>query len=288
MQNVQKSKKILQNGALLAVGSLLYAAAIALFLDPNHLAPGGVTGLAIIINFLTDMPTGMVVLCINIPLMLIGLWKLGYKVMLSTVFCTVFSSVAIDVIKQWGSMTDDSLLAAAAGGALLAVGMGLVFHGGGTTGGTDIIVRLAKMRYPHVKTGRLFLMTDSAIVIMSAFIFHDIDRALYATIAMVVFTIVFDNVLYGADGAKLLYIITEADHPIAERLMELDIGVTYLKGVGAYTESPKKVILCAMHKRIFPQARAVVREEDPSAFMIVTSANEIFGTGFKDHQQQQL
>lgn len=280
--------KTIQNGAMLVIGGLLYAAAIALFLDPNQLAPGGVTGAAIIINFLTDLPTGMIVLCINIPLMLIALWKLGVKVMLSTVFTTVFSSFAIDLIGKWGPVTRDSLLAAAAGGALLAVGMGLVFRAGGTTGGSDILVRLIKLRYPYVRTGKLFLMTDSVIVLLSAIIFHNIDRAMYATIAMVVFTFVFDNVLYGTDGAKLLYIITDADRKIAARLMELDIGVTYQDGVGAYTETPKKVILCAMHKQLFPQAREIVREEDPDAFMIVTSATEIFGEGFKDHHQQQL
>lgn len=194
----------------------------------------------------------------------------------------------IDIIGKWGALTTDSLLAAASGGALLAVGMGLVFRAGGTTGGSDIIVRLIKLRYPYVKTGKLFLLTDSVIVILSGIIFRNIDRALYATIAMVVFTFVFDTVLYGADGAKLLYIITSADRPIAARLMELDVGVTYLDGIGAYTEKPKKVVLCAMHKQVFPQAREIVREEDPDAFMIVTSANEIFGEGFKDHHQQLL
>ena len=135
---------------MLIAGSLLYAAAIALFLDPNQLAPGGVTGMAIIINYLSSLPTGMVVLCINIPLMLVGLWKLGYKVMLSTVFTTVFSSFMIDIIGKWGALTTDSLLAAASGGALLAVGMGLVFRAGGTTGGSDIIVRLIKIGRAHV------------------------------------------------------------------------------------------------------------------------------------------
>lgn len=288
MKNRNAKLQLLKNGLMLVAGGLIYAAAIALFLDPNQLAPGGVTGIAIIVNFLTDLPTGMVVLCINIPLMLLGLWKLGYKVMLSTVFTTVFSSFAIDIIGQWGALTVDPLLAAAAGGALLGAGMGIVFHAGGTTGGTDVIVRVIKLRYPYVKTGKLFLLTDSIIVALSAIIFHNIDRALYATIAMIVFTVVFDTVLYGSDGAKLLYIITEADRPIAARLMELDVGVTYLEGIGAYTDKPKKVILCAMRKQIFPQARQIVREEDPGAFMIVTSATEIFGEGFKDHHQQQL
>lgn len=282
------NKLPLINVLSLTLGSVLYAAAIALFLDPNQLAPGGVSGTAIIINYLTDLPTGMVVLCINIPLMLLGLWKLGVRVMLSTVFCTVLSSFAIDVIARWGALTTDPLLAAIAGGALLALGMGLVFRAGGTTGGSDIIVRLIKLRYPYVKTGKLFLLTDSVIVAASGFIFRNIDRALYATIAMVVFTYVLDTVLYGADGAKLLYIITEADQPIAARLLELDVGVTYLKGIGGYTQHPKKVILCAMHKQIFPKAREIVRQEDPNAFMIVTSATEIFGEGFKDHHHQQL
>ena len=273
---------VLQYGGIL-LASLLYAAAIALFLDPNHLAPGGVSGIAIIVNQLTNLPTGTLILIMNVPLMALGMWKLGFRFLLSTLVAVIASSVFTNFLAPYGPLTTDPLLAACAGGGLLAVGMGILFKLGATSGGTDILIRVIKLKYKHLKTGSLFLATDCCVIAASALVFGDIDLALYAAIATVVSSFCLDLVLYGRDEAKLVYLITDHEAAIANRLLqELEIGVTYLQGQGAYTRDNKKVILCAMQKRLLPKVQEIAMEEDPYAFLIVTSASEIFGEGFKD------
>lgn len=273
---------ILQYAGILAA-SALYAAAIALFLDPNHLAPGGVSGIAIIINQLTQIPTGTLILIMNVPLMALGMWKLGFKFLLSTLVAVISSSIFTNLLAPYGPLTNDPLLAACAGGALLAVGMGLLFKLGATSGGTDILIRVIKLKYKHLKTGSLFLITDCCVIAASALVFRNVDLALYAAIATILSSFCLDLVLYGRDEAKLVYLITDHEKAIANRLLEeLEIGVTYLQGQGAYTRDNKKVILCAMQKRLLPRVQEIAMEEDPCAFLIVTSASEIFGEGFKD------
>ena len=272
---------VLQYAGILAA-SALYAAAIALFLDPNHLAPGGVSGIAIIINQLTQIPTGTLILIMNVPLMALGMWKLGFKFLLSTLVAVISSSIFTNLLAPYGPLTTDPLLAACAGGALLAVGMGLLFKLGATSGGTDILIRVIKLKYKHLKTGSLFLITDCCVIAASALVFRNVDLALYAAIATILSSFCLDLVLYGRDESKLVYLITDHEKAIANRLLEeLEIGVTYLQGQGAYTRDNKKVILCAMQKRLLPRVQEIAMEEDPCAFLIVTSASEIFGEGFK-------
>lgn len=279
----------LKKYSLIVLGSLLYAIGISMFLDPNNLAPGGVTGIAIIVNRILGIPTGTLIIIVNIPLMLVGVYKFGLKFFLSTIFAIGVSSAMIDLLAPFGAVTSDPLLAAVAGGVILAVGMGIIFRVGATTGGTDIVVRLIKLRYKHIKTGKLFLITDAVVVALSAVVFGEIDVAMYAAIAVVICSTVMDMVLYGADSAKLVFIITEKDVIIAQKIMdELELGVTYLKGEGAFTENKKRVIMCAMRKQNLPLVREIAMSEDPFAFMIVSSASEVFGEGFKDIGEEHL
>lgn len=273
----------------MTAGSFCYAAAISLLLDPNNLAPGGVSGISIILNRLFSISTGTLIFILNIPIMLLGLWKLGGKLIVSTVYCIIVTSVFTDLLSPLGPVTKEPLLAALAGAVLAAVGMGGVFKAGATTGGTDIIVKVLRLKMPHIKTGALYLVLDAVVVIASAFVFKDIDRALYAGITVFVASFVLDMVLYGRDGAKLIYIISDHAEKITARLLEeLDIGVTYINGQGAYSGKEKKVIMCVMRKQLAPRAEAIIKEEDPEAFMIVTSATEIFGEGYKSYFSEKL
>lgn len=275
--------------ARITIASLLYAVAVSLFLDPNALAPGGVTGIAIILNRITGLETGTLVLFINIPIIAVGTWKFGLRFILSTMYCTVLTSGLINLIAPFGAATADPFLAAVAGGALMAVGIGLVFKAGATTGGTDIIIKLLRLKFPYLKTGVLFLITDALIVTASAFVFKNVDVALYAGLVVFINSVLLDVVLYGRDGAKLIFIISDRHEAITKRLLEdLDIGVTYISGSGAYSGKEKKVIMCVMKKQISPRAEIIVREEDPRAFMIVTSATEIFGEGYKSIYSEKL
>ena len=233
--------QMLWDYVMITVASFVYAVSVSLFLDPNSLAPGGITGIAIILNRLFGIETGTWMLLINIPILLIGIWKFGLRFILSTIYCTAMTSLFTNLLTPVGAVTVDPLLASLCGSALMAVSMGWVFKAGSTTGGTDIIIKLLRIKFPFLKTGALFFLTDAVIVIASAFVFQNIDKALYAGIVVIVTSVVLDVVLYGRDEAKLIYIISDHAEKIAGRLLEeLDIGVTYVQGSGAYSGKEKK------------------------------------------------
>ena len=288
MNTKKDFKLIAQNIAFLVVGSILYAAGIALFLDPNQLAPGGVVGIAIIFNRIFSIPTGTIIFLINVPLMLLAWWKLGFKMIVSTMFVTVFSSALVDVMAAFGAISNDLLLSAIFGNSLVAAGMALIFKAGATSGGTDIIVKLIKIKYRHASTGTLFFITDAIVVVSSIFVFKNFEVGMYAVLAMVVFTVVFDKLIYGADGAKMVHIMSDKKDIIAQRIMALEIGLTFVKGYGGFTKSEKDVILCVVKKPMLPKVQDIVKEEDPFAFIIVSSATEVLGEGYKSHYSERL
>lgn len=289
MAEKKTTRQRIKDYLVITFASAVYAVAVSLFLDPNSLAPGGVTGIAIILNRLTGLETGTWVLFINIPIIALGTWKLGWRFILSTGYCTLISSLFINLLSPFCAVTEDLLLAAVAGGCLMAVGLGLVFKSGATTGGTDIIVKLLRIRFPQLKTGFLFFVTDAVIVAASGIVFKNVDVALYAGIVIAINSLLMDVVLYGRDGAKLVFIISDKHENITKRILEeLDIGVTYISGSGAYSGKEKNVIMCVMKKQISPRAEAIVREENPLAFMIVTSATEIFGEGYKSIYSEKI
>ncbi len=286
-----KASRILKNYLLIALGSILYAAGVALFLDPNNLASGGVSGIAIIIGEFADFfPTGTWVVIINIPIMVAGVWKLGAKILLPTFFSLFVSALAMNGFEYFVQpITDNPLLACVGGAVLVAAGIGLVFRGGATTAGTDIIVKLLRLKYKHISTGAIFLFTDGLICLASGIVFGEADKALYAGIAVFIQMMVLNIVLYGSDEARMIYIISEHDDVIAKRLLEeVDAGATFLYGNGAYTGKDRKVLMCALRMRSVPQAREIVRQEDSDAFMIVTKATSVFGEGFKSHVEEDL
>lgn len=285
----KKRKQQIRDYMVIALASAVYAAAISLFLDPNNLAPGGISGIAILVNRVIPIETGTLFLLFNIPILAVGLWKFGLRFLLSTIYCILLTSVFTNLLAECSPITKDPFLAAVAGGVLVAAALGMVFQCGATTGGTDIIIKLLRLKYPHMKTGFLFLLSDCLIIVCSVFVFHDFDRALYAGVSAFVTSKVLDLILYGSDGAKLLYIISDKSEGITKRLLEeLDIGVTHIKGYGAYSKKEKQVILCVIKKQIYHHAEEIVRQEDPMAFMIVSSAGEIYGEGYKSYFSEKL
>ncbi len=278
----------------LTIGALIYSASVALFIDELNLAPGGVSGIAVMLNYLFPVvETGRWILMINIPLLLVGLIAFGKRFLLYTVYTTVFSSVMVDVIAKFARpylpLTDNIILGSMAGGALLALGLGIVFRSGGTTGGVDIIVKLLRRRFRHMKTASIFMIMDVSVVLMTIPIMKNIEAALYSAVSLVVTNILLDKVLYGGEGGKLFYIVTDRHEAIAKRILEdLEIGVTYLQGQGAYTGAPKRVLLCVARKQLAPKIRDIVKAEDPTAFLIISRATEVLGEGFKSHTAEEL
>lgn len=282
-------KRRIMDYVAITIAALIYAAGVSLFIDPASLAPGGLTGIAIIASHLSGLETGTLIFVLNVPIMLLGLWKFGLRFMISTLYCVALTSGFTNLLAPLGPATDDILLAALAGGTLTAVSIGVVFKCGATTGGTDIIIKLLRRRFPHLRTGALFMLTDVCIVSISAVVFKNLNAALYAAIAVAVTSVVLDLVLYGKDSAKMIYIISDRSEAITTRILEeLDIGVTYMNGVGAYSGKEKKVIFCVMRKTLAPRVEQVVKEEDPEAFMIISSAAEIYGEGYKSYFSERL
>lgn len=274
---------------IITVAAFVYAVGISLFIDPNNMAPGGLTGIAIILNRLIPAETGTLILCLNVPIFLFAIWKFGMGMTVPTIYATALISIFTNILAPFPAATHDRLLAAIAGGILSAVSIGVIFRAGATTGGMDIIVKALRLRLPHLKTGNLFFIADAVVVTMSGIAFRDIDAALYAAIAVGCASVTMDVVLYGRDEAKLLYIISDKPNQITSRILEeLDVGMTHINGRGAYSGNEKQVLMCAMKKTVFPRVEGIVREEDPEAFMIVTSASEIFGEGYKSYFSERI
>ncbi len=269
--------------AEIVIGSAIYAVGISLFLDPNKLAPGGITGVAVILNRLISIETGTLYLLLNIPLIILGIWKFGFRFIARTLIAVFLISFFTNLLNPIGGVTDDLLIAAAAGGILIAIGIGIIFRAGATTGGTDIVVKILRQRFRHLKTGLLFLMMDVVIVSISGLVFKDLNIVFYALASVLVTGKALDMVLYGRDEATMMYVISKESDVIGKRIMkELDVGVTYLDGQGGWTKTPQKVIFTVVQKRVGIEVEKIVKEEDPDAFLIVTSASEIFGEGYKE------
>ena len=292
-----KYKTAIRNTVYIIVGCLIYAVGIGLFLDPNGLTPAGVAGLAIVINHLLDicfnisnLETGTVIAIVNIPIMILGIWKFGFKFFFSTIAATLLSSWFINLLAaNIAPPTQDPLLSSILGGACMSLGMGIVFRAGATTGGSDVIVRALRTAFKHIKTGELFWIIDGSIILITVAVFKNIDILLYAVITLTVQTFVIDFVLYGSDSATMVYIMSDNEKAISDRILkELEAGVTIMKAEGAYTGKNKNVLLCVVKKQVFPKIKDLVAEEDPKAFMIVTKATEIFGEGFKEHNSEEI
>lgn len=284
-------KARLKDYLLITLAASIYGLATALLVDPNNIAPGGITGLAIVLNRIVPIGTGMWFLFMNIPILIVAIWKFGIRFTISTIYATAVISLTTDFFSTYlaAFYINDIILGVTIGSALSAVAMGIIFKSHATSGGTDVIIKILRLKYPHIKTGMLYIMTDLVVLIIAGIVFQDITAALYSFISVMVTSSVLDLVLYGRDGAKLIYIIS--DHPdiITARLLdELDIGATHVFAQGAYSGEKKKVIMCAIKKRLSPMAEDIVREEDPNAFMIVTSASEIFGEGYKSYFDERM
>ena len=284
-------KATLKKYAIITVGCLIYAASVSLFADPNDLAPGGVSGISIILNHVFGfLSVGVIIIIINLPIMILGVIKFGFRFLISTVYSVVVSSFFMDILTKYvGAATHDMFLASVMGGILMALGIGTIFRFGATTGGTDIIVRLLHKRFRYLKTGTLFFAIDIVIITVSGFVFKKVESALYAGVTVLVYMLVINMVLYGGDEARLVYIISPKKDEISERIMkELDSGVTVLKGKGAYTGNEREVLMCVLKMKALPEARDIVREEDKNAFMVVTQASSVFGEGYKSHDTEDL
>ena len=286
---VGKTKKAVTRYFILTAAAFIYAVAISLFLNPNDIAPGGVTGVSILVNRFVPLPVGTINLLLNVPIVALGLWKFGWRFIASTMYTLAMTTVFIDTLSPFGAVTDDLLIAAVLGGALIGVSLAYVFKAGATTGGADIIVKVMRTKWQHIKTNMLFLAFDSMVIVASWIVFRDLTVAFYAGIAVAVDSVVMDRVLYGSDEAKLFFIISKEPTKMKQRIMgELDITTTIVPAVGAYTKEQREMLMVVTRKQMAPKLEEIVKDEDSGAFMIIASANEIYGEGYKDITRDKL
>ena len=282
------------------LGSLLTAAAINVFLVPYKIAPGGVSGIATVIYYLSGgrFPVGITMLVLNIPLFIMGIRFIGGRFAIRTLFSTIFLSVAIDttepytrifvqkylVVLEKTPSAPDLLLYAIFGGVIMGLGLGLVFKFGATTGGSDLAARIVNHFQRNFTMGQIILFIDTAAIIFAAVSFNSFLLALYAVIALYVSSKAIDAVLEGVNFAKAVFIISDKPEEIASRILkDIDRGVTALKGKGMYTGFDKEVLLCVLHRGQLPILKLIVKEVDEKAFVILTDIREVFGEGFKTY-----
>ncbi len=266
-------------------GSVIYALSVNAFTSPNHIAPGGVTGLSTLINFVFGTPIGLMAFLINIPIILWAILEIGYKLVVKTMVTIVISSLLIDVFSYFiPAYQGDMLLVALFAGICEGVGLSLTFIRGATTGGTDMLARLLGRRLPHLSMGKLMLAIDGVIVVISAFVYGSIENAMYACIVIFVSTKLIDAILYGTDSGtgKLFFVMSPKVRSMGDRIIkELDRTVTYLDSHGGYTKEPGETMICAVRRFEVYQIQTIIREEDRDAFVIVGDAGEITGEGFR-------
>lgn len=275
----------------ITLASVIYAVGFNWCFTPNQIGFGGITGVAQIINAaLPWAPIGTAVIVLNIPLFILG-WKfIGGHLLVSSLYAMFVSSIAIDAINAIHTFLPmDHMLATIYGGVLMGLSLGVVFQQGATTGGTDLIARLVKIKLPWLPMGNLLMGIDLVVILAVALAFGNLNSALYGMVALFLTSKLMDVVLYGLDNTKVAYIISDSYQAISDKIVkDLDRGVTFLKGEGAYSGAEKHVIMCAFKQRQIVIIKRLVTEIDPAAFIVVCDAHEVLGEGFRQYKQNDL
>lgn len=287
---VQKFRGVLRIFVVVTLASAVYAVAFNWFFQSNDLTMGGFTGVAQIIHYLLPvLPIGVLTIVMNIPLFIIGVRCMGIKLLLSSLYAMAASSLLLDLVASLFTFQSmEPLLACIYGGALLGISIGLMLLVNATTGGTELLARLLKLRFHHLSIGRLCLICDVIVVLLYAAVFRNIHNALYSIIALYISSLAIDMVIYGSRTAELAYIISGRSAQIGQALLELDMGITLLPATGGFSGDPKQVILCAFKRRQIAVIKAQVHSIDPNAFLIVCQAHEVLGEGFGSYSQDSL
>ncbi len=275
---------------IILAGCVLYALSVVLFTSPNNIAPGGIIGISTMLNYAFDfLPLGTLTLVLNIPIFIWGGIALGWKYLTRSIICSGVSSVLMDVFNALidrgyvTPYTGDGLLVSVFGGLLCGVGLALIFYRGGSTGGTDIVSRIMHVKAPHISQGNFMLAVDAVVIFVSAFVYGNIENALYAIICIFVMSRAVDTILYGVsrNNGKLLFVVTSKYDEVTDTILRrVDRGVTLLKAEGGFRRDDKRVILCAVRPNQVHLTNQLVHQIDPEAFVIVTTASAIKGRGF--------
>ena len=273
-----------------AVGCALFALGFDLFLMPGGMNAGGLSGLAMVFVQLVDLGSvGTVTALMNIPLFILAGMKIGKKFFVGSFFGMIFSSLFIDLFALLPVPQVEPLIGALYGGIICGAGLGFVFAAGVSTGGSDIIVRLLKLKWRHVPIGVINTCFDACVAVLTGIVYRDINSALYSGIAIYLSGKVIDIVVYSFDYSKVALIITANYEQVAQAISDkLERGATYLHGEGSYSRKPTKVVLTAVKKQQVAELKELVVDIDPDAFIIVQEAHQVLGDGFIRYSKDAL
>ena len=276
-------KTIWQMGWKITLGCAIFALGFDLFLEPNNLNVGGMSGLAMVARELLGFGSiGILTMAFNIPLFLLGAKKLGKRFLLGSLAGMLLSSVFLDLFSFLPTPKTEILLDSLYGGVFVGIGIGLVFLAGATTGGSDIAAKLLRRRFRSASLGKVLLAIDLFIIFLTGVVFRDISRTLYSALPLAVSSVVMDQLLYGLDHSTVALIISEHYQTVSEQIgARLDRGATVLEGSGSYTGSPRPVLMSAVRQKELPELKSIVREIDPDAFVILLPAHQVLGEGFR-------
>ena len=271
-------------------GSLVFALGFAFFLQPNDMSPGGISGLALVITEVLGFGSvGTLSILINLPLFVLGGLKIGKRFFFGSLLGMLLSSVMIDVFAALHVPPTEPLLGVLYGGVICGLGLGVVFVSGTSTGGSDILVRLLKLRYRNVPIGQISMGFDAIVVILTGLVFQDLNKALYTGITAYLCGKVIDGVIYRFDYSTVALIISSEYEAIAEAIgRRLDRGATFLHGEGSYSHKQTKVVLAAVKRQQVAELKELVVELDPKAFIIVQEAHQVLGDGFSRYNKHSL
>ena len=276
--------------ATTVVGSAVFALGFAMFLGPNDMCAGGISGLALVFVELTGMGTvGSLSILINLPLFILGGVKIGKRFFAGSMLGMLLSSVMIDSFSFLAIGGLDPLLAVLYGGVICGLGLGVVFMSGTSTGGSDILVRLLKLKYRNVPIGQIAMSFDAIVVVLTGLVFHDVTKALYTGVTVYLCGKVIDALVYNFDYSKVALIISSEYEAIAREIgLKLDRGATFLHAEGSYSHKQTKVVLAAVKKQQLAELKELVVEIDPNAFIIVQEAHQVLGDGFSRYSKDSL
>ena len=272
------------------LGSTVFALGFSLFLGPNDMSAGGISGLALIFVELTGLGTvGTLSILINLPLFILGGVKIGKRFFIGSLLGMVLSSVMIDLFAVIPFPVLEPLISVLYGGVICGVGLGIVFISGTSTGGSDILIRLLKLKYRNVPIGQISLCFDALVVILTGIVFRDVSKSLYTGVTVFMCSQVIDAVVYRFDYSTVALIISSEYQQIADAIgKKLDRGATLLHGEGSYTHRQMKVVLAAVKKKQVAELKELVVGIDPNAFIILQEAHQVLGSGFATHSKDSL
>ena len=273
-----------------AIGCAMFALGLDLFLIPGGMNAGGLSGLAMVFVHLTELGTvGIITAVLNIPLFILAGIKIGKKFFLGSFLGMAFSSFFIDLFAALPAPDVEPLIGALYGGIICGAGLGFVFAAGVSTGGSDIIVRLLKLKWRHVPIGVISICFDACVAILTGIVYRDVNSSLYSGIAIFIVGKVIDVVVYSFDYSNVALIITKEYEQVAQVISDkLERGATYLHGEGTYSRKATKVVLTAVKKPQIAELKELVVDIDPDAFIIVQEAHQVLGAGFIRYSKDAL